>query len=101
MDWSETEEKLLRDNYTKPMCAILKLFPRRTEAAIRGKIYRLGFSRREVAREAAEELQKKFCDGCPTTYNDDCPVTKAGKTWTVCNWKATYKETGVWGATKN
>ena len=46
MGWSETEEKLLKDNYTKPMSKLLELFPGKTEGAIRGKIYRLGFSRR-------------------------------------------------------
>lgn len=98
MDWSGEQEKALKIAYGLPQEDLLELFPGKSWSAIRGKIYRLGLSRREATKARDVELQKKFCDGCPSTYGDDCPVTKSGHTWRVCNWKATYQETGIWGA---
>ena len=97
MDWSETQEKALRADYMLPQEGLMKLFPGKSWDSIRGKIYRMGLSRRGAAIAHDAELQGKFCDGCPSTYDEDCPVTKSGHTWRVCNWKATYQETGVWG----
>jgi len=98
LDWSGTQEEVLRESYMLPQEDLLQLFPGKSWDAIRGKIYRLKLSRRGAAIAHDAELQRKFCDGCPSTYGEDCPVTKSGHTWRVCNWKATYQETGVWGA---
>jgi hypothetical protein len=45
MTWSSSDVELLRKNWQKDYHQLMRLFPGKTKAAIRGKIYRMGYTR--------------------------------------------------------